>query len=116
MGLADLLDGRFEVEHQIEAGGMAEVFRGRDRVTGQPVAVKVISDGRDSHGARFVREVQLLAELSHPGIVRYISHGTTPTGALFLVMEWLDGEDLLHRLEREPLAMGEAVALATRVA
>jgi eukaryotic-like serine/threonine-protein kinase len=116
MEVADLLDERFEVEHQIQAGGMAEVFHARDRVSGQPVAVKVISDGRDSHGARFAREIQLLAELSHPGIVRYIAHGTTPSGAPYLAMEWLDGEDLLHRLEREPLTMGEAVALMTRVA
>ncbi|HEU4734220.1 MAG TPA: serine/threonine-protein kinase [Kofleriaceae bacterium] len=116
MEVADLLDERFEVEHQTRVGGMGEVFRGRDRVSGQPVAIKVISDGWDLHGARFEREVQLLAELSHPGIVRYISHGTTPLGALFLVMEWLDGEDLRRRLEREPLTMGESVALATRVA
>src|SRR5215813_10231530 len=116
MEVADLLDERFEVEHQTRAGGMGEVFRGRDRVSGQAVAIKVISDRRDHHGARFAREVQLLAELSHPGIVRYISHGTTRLGALFLVMEWLDGEDLRRRLEREPLTMGESVALATRVA
>jgi eukaryotic-like serine/threonine-protein kinase len=95
---------------------MGEMFRGRDRVSGQPVAIKVISDRRDHHRARFAREVQLFAELSHPGIVRYIAHGTTPSGAPFLVMEWLDGEDLLRRLEREPLTMGESVALAIRVA
>src|SRR5215468_1019695 len=101
MELASLLEERFEVEDPIRTGGMGEVFRGRDRVSGQPVAIKVISDRRDDHRARFAREIQLLAELSHPGIVRYITHGAAPSGALFLVMEWLDGEDLLHRLERE---------------
>jgi eukaryotic-like serine/threonine-protein kinase len=115
MELARLLEQRFEVEDQVRAGGMGEVFRGRDRRSGQPVAIKVMSDSRDE-GVRFSREVQLLAELSHPGIVRYIAHGTTPSGAPFLVMEWLDGEDLRHRLEREPLTVGESVALATRVA
>ena len=116
MELADLLEERFEIEHQIRAGGMGRVFRGRDRRTGEPVAIKVISEGRDHHSARFAREVELLAELSHPGIVRYIAHGAASSGALFLAMEWLDGEDLRHRLERDPLTMGEAVALATRVA
>ncbi|HEX3764658.1 MAG TPA: protein kinase, partial [Kofleriaceae bacterium] len=116
MELADLLEERFEVEYQIQGGGMGEVFRARDRHSDQPVAIKVIADGRDPRGARFAREVQLLSELSHPGIVRYVAHGVTAAGAPYLVMEWLDGEDLRRRLEREPLTIGESVALATRVA
>ncbi len=116
MELGQLLDGRFEIEQRIAVGGMGEVFRAHDRVSGEVVAVKVMSDGRDHRTARFAREVELLAELSHPGIVRYVGHGETPSGALFLAMEWLDGEDLKARLEREPLTMGEAVTLATRVA
>ncbi|HEX8110050.1 MAG TPA: serine/threonine-protein kinase, partial [Kofleriaceae bacterium] len=116
MALADLLCDRFEIEQQIQGGGMGEVFRARDRVSGQTVAIKVIFDARDRRAARFVREIQLLSELSHPGIVRYICHGATPSGALFLAMEWLDGEALRCRLEREPLTVSESVALATRVA
>jgi tetratricopeptide (TPR) repeat protein len=116
MAHADLPEERFEVEHQVRAGGMGAVFRARDRSSGEPVAIKVIGTGHDVRGARFAREVQLLSELSHPGIVRYIAHGVTPAGALFLVMEWLDGEDLLCRLEREPLSIGESVALAAQVA
>ncbi len=116
MKLADLLVDRFEIEAQIAAGGMGEVFRGRDRTSGEVVAIKVISDGREHRSARFVREVELLSELSHPGIVRYVSHGETPSGGMFLVMEWLDGEDLRSRLERTPLTVGEAITLATRVA
>jgi eukaryotic-like serine/threonine-protein kinase len=95
---------------------MGEVFRARDRVSGEPVAVKVLPDEREHPIARFEREIELLSELSHPGIVRYVSHGATPSGALFLVMEWLDGEELKDRLERASLTMGEAVTLATRVA
>src|ERR1700733_8677772 len=116
MELGDLPGGRFELEQQIATGGMGKVFRARDRVSGGAVAVKVMSEGREHHTARFAREVELLAELSHPGIVRYVSHGETPSGELFLAMEWLDGEDLKARLEGEPLTMGESVTLATRVA
>ncbi|HEX7839442.1 MAG TPA: protein kinase, partial [Kofleriaceae bacterium] len=107
MALADLLGGRFEIEHQIRGGSMGEVFRGRDRLSGQAVAIKIIADDREHRTARFAREVTLLSELSHPGIVRYIAHGETPSGRLFLVMEWLDGEDLRYRLEHEPLTMDE---------
>jgi tetratricopeptide (TPR) repeat protein len=116
MDVGDLLGDRFEIEQQIRAGGMGEVFRARDRVSGEAVAVKVLSDEREHRTARFAREIELLAELSHPGIVRYISHGATPSGERFLVMEWLEGEDLKARLDRASLTMSEAVTLATRVA
>jgi len=108
--------GRFEIEQRIGAGGMGQIFRARDRETGEPVAVKIVSDVREHRAARFAREVELLAELTHPGIVRYIAHGDTPDGSQFLVMEWLEGEDLGARLARAPLTVGEAVKLATRVA
>ncbi|TMQ22347.1 MAG: serine/threonine-protein kinase PknK [Deltaproteobacteria bacterium] len=111
-----LLGEQFEIEQQIRAGGMGEVFRGRDRASGAAVAVKVIAGSRGLRTARFAREVELLAQLSHPGIVRYVSHGATASGELFLVMEWLDGEDLKARLERAPLTLRESVVLAARVA
>jgi hypothetical protein len=114
--LADLLGDRFEIEYQIPGGGMGEVFRGRDRASGAAVAIKVLTEAPAPYTPRFAREIELLSELSHPGIVRYVAHGETPAGQRFLVMEWLEGEDLGHRLERGPLAMGEAVTLATRVA
>ncbi|HEX7841858.1 MAG TPA: serine/threonine-protein kinase, partial [Kofleriaceae bacterium] len=110
------LGERFEIEQPIGIGGMGTVFRARDPISGQMVAVKVLSDEQSHLTERFTREAKVLAELSHPGIVRYISHGVTPAGELFLVMEWLDGEILKARLERGPLTVSEAVTLATRVA
>ena len=116
MRLGALLRERFEIEQRVGTGGMGEVFRARDLVSGAPVAVKIVSATQGHHAARFAREVEVLAELSHPGIVRHIFHSETPAGELFLVMEWLDGEVLKARLERGPLAASEAVTLATRVA
>jgi eukaryotic-like serine/threonine-protein kinase len=111
-----LLGDRFEIAQRIAMGGMGQVFRGHDRASGEAVAIKVISEEQGHRSARFAREVELLSELSHPGIVRYIAHGEAPSGAHFLVMEWLDGEDLKARLEREALTVSEAVTLATRAA
>jgi eukaryotic-like serine/threonine-protein kinase len=116
MQLADVVSGRFEVQQQVGTGGMGRVFRARDLASGETVAVKVISDASGQRPERFVREALLLAELVHPGIVRYIAHGETAASELFLVMEWLDGEDLAARLQRGPLAISEAVKLAARVA
>ncbi|HET7506050.1 MAG TPA: protein kinase [Kofleriaceae bacterium] len=116
MNPGDVLGDRFEIEQAIRAGGMGEVFRARDRVTDQEVAVKVLCDARGNRRERFAREIELLSELSHPGIVRHVGHGATPDGQLFLVMEWLDGCDLKARLEHGSLSLGEVVALAGRVA
>ena len=107
---------RFVLEQPIGSGGTGTVFRAHDPISGETVAVKVIFDARGHRTERFAREVNVLAGLSHPGIVRYIGHGVTPSGELFLVMEWIDGEVLGTRLERGPLTAGEAVTLATRVA
>ncbi|HWO25900.1 MAG TPA: protein kinase [Kofleriaceae bacterium] len=111
-----LLGERFELEHQIGSGGMGKIFRAHDRASGETVVVKIISEAPGFHGERFGREIKVLAALSHPGIVRYVSHGALASGELFLVMEWLDGEDLERRLERAPLTAGESVQLVTRVA
>jgi eukaryotic-like serine/threonine-protein kinase len=116
MWLRNVVSGRFEVQQQVGTGGMGQVFRARDLTSGQTVAMKVLSDTREQRPERFARESALLAELVHPGIVRYIAHGATDTGELFLVMEWLDGEDLGARLKRGPLTASETVKLAARVA
>ncbi len=111
----DLVADRFEVERLAGTGGMGEVFRARDRHTGEPVALKALHQAHG--GERFAREAVLLAELRHPAIVRYIAHGTTPAGEQYLAMEWLEGKDLSDRLrERGRLGIDESVALAARVA
>jgi serine/threonine protein kinase len=94
MRTGDVLDGRFEIERLAEKGGMGAVFRARDLLTGQPVALKVL----------------------HPGIVRYVQHGTLQDERPYLAMEWLDGEDLRQRGKRQDLRMGETIALGYRVA
>src|SRR5262249_9775038 len=63
---------------------------------------------------RFAREAAILANLFHPGIVRYVAHGTTPSGDPFLAMEWLEGEDLGARLAREPLTTAQRLTLVQR--
>src|SRR5262245_13609750 len=90
---------------------MGVVFRALDRHTGGAVALKTLHT-RDVQAERFAREARLLAELKHPGIVGYVAHGVTPDGAPYLAMEWLDGEDLGHRLSHAPLSIAETVRLA----
>jgi tetratricopeptide (TPR) repeat protein len=106
--------GRFEVLGLGGSGGMGAVLRARDLLTGAPVALKIMR--RKDAKARFDEEARILAELRHPGIVRYIAHGKTTAGAPYLAMEWLEGEDLSERLSREGLTVGESIELVRRVA
>jgi eukaryotic-like serine/threonine-protein kinase len=111
----EVLVDRFEIERFAGSGGMGSVYRALDRVTGKPVAVKLVT-GSDGENERFTREARVLAELADPAIVRYVAHGTTPAGQPFLAMEWLEGEDLAKRLARTGLPVGESLAVVGRVA
>jgi serine/threonine protein kinase/tetratricopeptide (TPR) repeat protein len=110
-----LIADRFLVVRLASVGGMSEVYRAEDRLTGEPVAVKVPEldmEGRE----RFLREARLLSELKAPGIVRYVAHGLTPGGRAYLAMEWLEGEDLSQRLERAGLTTEEALLAVAKIA
>ncbi len=109
--------GRFEIEYLAGKGGMGAVYRSHDRVTGNVAALKVVHESApEDHHERLAREAQLLAELQHPSIVRYIAFGATDQGWPYLAMEWLDGEDLTARLRGKGLEAGEAVTVAERIA
>ena len=92
----DVLGGRFELKRLAGSGGMADVFESIDRLTGDRVAVKVMVEPRPTAAARFEREARLLASFRHPDIVGHVAQGTMPSGQQYMVMEWLDGEDLAH--------------------
>ena len=111
-----LVGDRFEVEGVAGVGGMGTVYRTRDRLTGEPVAVKMLHATVGGVAERFAREIRVLANLRHPGIVRHVADGVTDTGALWLAMEWLEGESLSQRITRAGLTPTESVELARRVA
>jgi eukaryotic-like serine/threonine-protein kinase len=113
----DRIAERFELEQFAGAGGMGEVYRARDLHSGESVAIKILRQGiSPQQQARFISEGRILAELRHPAIVRYVDHGITSKGEPYLVMAWLEGEDLGTRLCREGLTVAETVALGIRVA
>ncbi len=105
------LGQRFILEQQIGAGGMGTVFRARDLLTGQKVAIKVLqAHGAPQEAERFAREAQLLAGLKHPHIVSYIADGLDDNGQPYLAMEWLEGEDLAKRLRQRRLTVSESAS------
>jgi serine/threonine protein kinase len=106
---------RFELKSQAGSGGMGTVYQAIDRQTQQVVAVKILHGKSGTDAARFDQEAALLAELRHPGIVRYVDHGITSHGESYIAMEWLSGETLEERLMRGPLPPAAVARLGRRV-
>jgi serine/threonine protein kinase len=103
----DIVAERFVVERRAASGGMGVIYRGTDLLTRQAVAIKVMGPGLDAD--RFLHEAAMLARISHPSVVRYIAHGVSDGGTPYLVMEWLDGEDLSARLARSGVSVADAI-------
>ena len=96
------LGARYLVEERLGRGGMATVYRARDELLGRDVAVKVMHPAFADDAElveRFRREATSAARLSHPNIVTVYDCGEDH-GALFIVMELVDGTTLRSVLER----------------
>ncbi|MDC0749110.1 protein kinase domain-containing protein [Polyangium mundeleinium] len=109
--IGETLGGRYDLVRLAGTGGMGEIYEAREHSTGKRLAVKVLRAGRDDAAARFERETAILSTSSHPHIVQYVARGVLPSGEPWLVMEWLEGEDLASRLGRGPLGIAEGVRL-----
>lgn len=112
LSLGSIFAHRFVIEKRMQSGGMGLIFRSRDRQTNRAVALKLLQ--RESNSAevdRFMTEARTLSELRHPAIVSYIAHGISSEGQAYLVMEWLEGEDLAQRLRRMRMSVAEVVTL-----
>ncbi len=72
-------------------------------------------DLRPTSAARFEREATVLSSVGHPAIVGYVAHGAMPTGERYLVMEWLEGEDLAACLTHRRLTLAETLVLGARI-
>jgi serine/threonine protein kinase/Tfp pilus assembly protein PilF len=108
----------YRVEEKIGAGGMGEVYRARDTRLDRTVAIKALPTavaGDPTRLARFEREAKLLASLSHPNIAAIygLEH---VDGALYLVLEFIQGENLAQRLAKGPLGIAEALDIGGQVA
>jgi serine/threonine protein kinase len=95
--------GNYDLVEKIAEGGMGSVYRGRHRTTGDIVAVKLLAAQMASNPTylqRFEKEYNAAQVLAHPNIVRALEYGVA-AGQPYLVMEFVDGESLGQRLERE---------------
>jgi tRNA A-37 threonylcarbamoyl transferase component Bud32 len=97
------LAGKYALGRTIASGGMGEVYEGRDLTLGRRVAIKrMLSDFKLDAGlrAQFLSEARTVAKISHPYIVP-IHECLESGGDLYLVFEFVEGETVAARLERE---------------
>jgi eukaryotic-like serine/threonine-protein kinase len=109
----------YEIVAPLGAGGMGEVFLARDARLEREVAVKLLPArfSRDPESlARFRREALTLAALNHPNIATIHGFEDAPGGGLALVLEYVPGESLAHRLERGALSWTESLSVCAQVA
>lgn len=100
----DTFEEKYQVHQVIGRGGFATVYRATDTDVGRDVALKILSprDGGypDAVVARFMREARLLAGLQDPHTITMYDFGGTDDGLLFMVFEYVKGEDLSELLKR----------------
>src|SRR5439155_18358380 len=116
--LRESLAPRYDVEREIGAGGMARVFLAVEQHPHRRVAIKVLDPEVSTRllRERFIREVDVSSNLSHPHIVPIFSAGEVD-GLFYYVMPYVEGESLRHRLLRERrLPLEDALHIARDIA
>lgn len=101
--LGQILDGKYRIVRLIGEGGMGSVFEGLNTFISRRVAIKVLhaaAAGNEAVLKRFEREAQAAGRIGSDHILEVLDLGTLPDGDRYMVMEYLDGEELSARIER----------------
>src|SRR5271169_603416 len=110
--------GPYEIQTQLGAGGMGEVYRALDTRLDRTVAIKVLASHLSSSPElkqRMEREARSISALNHPHICQLYDIGSQ-NGTDYLVMEFLEGETLAERLKRGALPLNEVLKIGIAVA
>ena len=109
--------GKFAIIRKLGQGGMGEVFLGEDAAIGRRVAIKTISSDRNPTPAareRFLREAKAAGSLSHPNLITVHEFGEDQ-GLLYMVMEYLPGNDFSTFLANRSLSSQESLEIMAQV-
>ncbi len=117
--IGKVLHETYEITRQLGEGGMGTVWEARHlRLSGKRCAVKVLHGQVASDAeafARFRREADIASKIGHPNIIEVLDWNQLPSGAPYLVLEFLDGEDLAARLSRGPLPVDQALSITRQI-
>ncbi len=111
VAVGELLHDRYRIENIIARGGMGAIYRAVDESLGVAVAVKENLFGSQESTRQFRREATILASLRHPNLPRVTDHFVIEGQGQYLVMDFIEGEDLLTRIDRRDRISDEEVVL-----
>lgn len=115
-----LVAGRYALEQRLGSGGMGTVYLATQVGVGNRVALKFLAPQLSNDEAfvqRFMREARVSLEVTHPGAAQLLDAGRDQDGQLYIAFEYVEGEDLRARLERDgALPFAEARQVALKVA
>ncbi len=115
----DLLHGRYRIGRVIGTGAYGEIFGATDEQTGEQVAIKALPPGartgNDTARGRFHREMMVIRNLNHPNIIAIYDWGETEQRAVFMVLEYIEGQTLDRVVRNRPLAPEVAIDVARQI-
>jgi len=112
--LAGQMVGEYAILGPLGAGGMGRVYSAEHPVIAKKAAIKVLHPELSVNKEavdRFVQEARSVNQIGHPNIVDIFSFGTLPDGRNYFVMEWLRGESLRDRVERQRMPVPDVLAI-----
>jgi serine/threonine-protein kinase len=111
----DILNGSFRILQKIGSGGMGAVYKAMELQNSRMVGVKILHPklaNRKDLVSRFGREARALSQLSHPNTVRVFLYGELEDGALYIIMELLEGKNLNQTVRSEgPFPVARALPI-----
>ena len=116
--------GQYRIRRRIGQGGMGTVYEAVHVQIGQRAAVKVLNPnlaGRESYARRFIDEARIVGRVGHPGLIKVFDFGKTADRDLYILMEFLEGEELWDRIkplhsQGEKLPLRDSLRIARQVA
>jgi eukaryotic-like serine/threonine-protein kinase len=113
----EVVGGRYRLLELIGSGGMSVVWRAHDDVLDRPVAVKMLSKaGSERFRIQLRAEARAYGRLNTPRIAQVYDYGETDAATPYLVMEYVTGEPLSHRLRDGAMSWAAAIAMAAQIA
>ncbi len=113
-----MVGGKYQLVRLLGSGASGAVYEGRDGVTRDRVAVKLLHGElllSDEHVARFLKEARTAATIKHPGIVAFLDAGRHDDGRPYLVQEFLHGENLQEVMDRSEVTLPMIFDVSTQL-